>query len=92
MQEILAPQRSQKHPGGRPPGTPNRVQAQVKQMILDALEGVGGANYLMAVAVTNPQAFCVLVAKVLPLQIKGDPENPIHVVHEVRRTIVYPKK
>jgi hypothetical protein len=46
-------------------------------MVLAALAGVGGEQYLMRQADENPTAFLTLVGKVLPLQITGDPERPI---------------
>ena len=36
-------------------------------MILQALKGAGGMEYLMAQAADNPTAFLTLVGKVLPL-------------------------
>jgi hypothetical protein len=46
-------------------------------MILGALAGVGGDAYLMRQAEENPAAFMTLVGKVLPLQLVGDPDNPV---------------
>jgi hypothetical protein len=46
-------------------------------MVLAALAGVGGEQYLMRQADVNPTAFLTLVGKVLPLQITGDPERPV---------------
>jgi len=48
-------------------------------MVLAALAGVGGEQYLMRQADENPTAFLTLVGKVLPLQITGDPERPLAV-------------
>ena len=58
---------------GRPKGTPNKVQAQLKDMILHALDGAGGVEYLQARA-NDPRtasAFLALVGKVLPMTIKN---------------------
>ena len=46
-------------------------------MILDALDGAGGVDYLKARAVDSPAAFLTLVGKVLPLQVQGDPNQPL---------------
>jgi hypothetical protein len=62
---------------GRPKGTPNKVTGEVKQMILEALAGAGGVEYLIAKAETHPGPFLALVGKVLPLQVQGDPDNPL---------------
>jgi hypothetical protein len=56
---------------GRPKGSPNKTTAQVKDMILKALDGAGGVDYLQRQAEENPTAFLTLVGKVLPLQLSG---------------------
>jgi hypothetical protein len=40
-------------------------------MILKALDGAGGVDYLQRQAEENPTAFLTLVGKVLPLQLSG---------------------
>jgi hypothetical protein len=57
---------------GRKPGVPNRHTGSLKEMILGALAGVGGREYLMRQAEQNPVAFLGLVGKVLPLQLAGE--------------------
>ena len=68
--------------GGRTKGTPNKLTADLKEMILGALADAGGRNYLLAQSESNPTAFMTLVGKVLPLQLTGDAANPVSVVHE----------
>ena len=46
---------------------------------------------LQTQAVMQPAPFLGLLGKVLPLQIAGDPENPIKQVTEIRETFVRPK-
>lgn len=58
---------------GKPKGATNKLNREVKQMILDALEGAGGVEYLIKRA-SDPRtasAFLTLVGKVLPLQVSG---------------------
>lgn len=62
---------------GRPKGVPNKVTGALKDMILSALDGAGGVEYLKARAVDNPNAFLSLVGRVLPLQVQGDPDQPL---------------
>lgn len=71
-----------KKTGGRIKGTPNKTTAALKDMILHALDGVGGVEYLQRQADDNPAAFLTLVGKVLPLQVSGDKDHPI--VHVFR--------
>ena len=56
---------------GRPKGSINKVTADVRAMILQALDGAGGAVYLQRQADENPSAFLTLVGKVLPMQVTG---------------------
>jgi hypothetical protein len=58
--------------GGRQKGTPNKVNADLKEMILGALSDVGGRDYLALRAKDTPAAFLTLIGKVLPMQITGD--------------------
>ncbi len=62
---------------GRPKGVPNKATKALKEMILGALDGVGGEEYLMRQALENPGPFMTLVGKVLPTTLAGDPDNPI---------------
>ena len=63
---------SRKKTGGRKAGTPNKMTAELKEMILQALDGSGGIAYLQGVAASHPPAFLSLVGKVLPLQVNAD--------------------
>lgn len=63
--------------GGRQKGTTNKLTADVKAMVLSALDRAGGVDYLLTQAQSNPNAFLTLVGKVLPMQVQGDPDNPV---------------
>ena len=56
---------------GRKKGSENRIPKTVKEMILAALENVGGLKYLEEQAKLNPVAFLTLVGKLLPLELSG---------------------
>ena len=58
--------------GGRQKGTPNKVNSDLKAMILGALDGAGGQDYLQRQAELNPGSFLTLIGKVLPMQITGE--------------------
>jgi hypothetical protein len=51
----------------------------VKQMILAALDKLGGPEYLYKQGLENPGAFMTLVGKTLPLVHQGDPSRPLEV-------------
>lgn len=77
--------------GGRKKGTPNKTTALLKDAILKAADNAGGPQgligYLQTQAAANPGPFMALLGKVLPMQIGGDPDNPI----PVNFTTVYEK-
>jgi hypothetical protein len=85
---------------GRPKGSPNKTTAILKDAILAAAELAGGEGndqypggiigYLTTQAITNPASFLPLLGKVLPLQVAGDPDNPLQVVHRIERVLVRP--
>lgn len=64
---------------------PNKNTLVIKDMILTALSAAGGADYLERRA-NDPRtaaAFLGLVGKVLPMQVIGDPNNPLTTVVKV---------
>lgn len=74
--------------GGRKAGTPNKVTKALKDAILAALDEVGGQTYLVGIAREDPKTFCALLGRVLPMQVGGDPNNPV--VSEIRWVVVDP--
>jgi hypothetical protein len=65
--------------GGRAKGTPNKVNAAVKEAIIGAFNKVGGETYLVKVAESDPRTFCALLGKVMPTQLTGAGDGPIRV-------------
>jgi len=65
--------------GGSRLGKPNKVTKELKDMILMALDGAGGIDYLRDRAMDSPNAFLSLVGKVLPLQVTGEGGGPLTV-------------
>ena len=61
--------------GGRVKGTPNKENKQLREMILGALDELGGQNYLVEQGKANPSTFLMLIAKVLPTTLAGDPNR-----------------
>lgn len=62
---------------GRPAGVPNKLNRDVREMILEALNRVGGARYLARRAEDSPAAFMSLLGKVLPTTIVGEAGSDI---------------
>lgn len=77
---------------GRPKGSPNKATKELKEMILEALDGAGGAEYLRLRAMDprTASAFLSLIGKVLPMQVTGKDGGPI-AIEKVLREIVDPK-
>ena len=78
---------------GRPKGAPNKTTAIIKDAIIQAATNAGDGDmveYLTQQARLNPGPFMSLLGKVLPMQIAGDPDNPVKLVHKIERIIVRP--
>ena len=77
-----------KRPGsGRKRGSPNKLTADLRGIILGALQAAGGQDYLKKVAKDHPAAFLALLGKLLPLQHAGEIDGTLHVIE---RTIDRP--
>ena len=70
---------------GRKKGVPNKLTTDVRKAIITAFDMVGGAEYLRTLATTDPKAFCALLGKTVPVQVGGDPDNPVRVTMTVDR-------
>ena len=76
---------------GRPKGAMNKTTALLKDAILTAATQAGDktgtdglVSYLTQQAEENPVAFMGLLGKVLPLQISGDPEQPVQTITHIQ--------
>jgi len=80
MANAGAFKKGEKRPGqGRPKGSVNKDTALIRDMIAQALDEVGGVQYLATVAQTHPGPFLALVGKVMPVQVTGANGGPIEV-------------
>lgn len=70
-----APKKRVPPKGGSRKGKPNKATAELKEMILQALDQAGGVQYLVKAAHDKPAAFLALIGKVLPLQVQGNMEH-----------------
>lgn len=71
---------------GRPKGAQNKTTALLKDAILKAAEQAGDGDmveYLTVQARINPGPFMALLGKVLPMQITGDPDNPLRTITRI---------
>jgi hypothetical protein len=76
---------------GKPKGAVNHVTKDLKAMILAALDGAGGVEYLQRQADEKPAAFLALVGKVLPMTVQGPGEDGAIVFTVIERKIVRPE-
>jgi hypothetical protein len=72
---------------GRPKGVPNKNTTALKDMILQALNGAGGVDYLIEQAEKNPGPFMALVGKVLPMQVTGENGDAVKFEVIARRVV-----
>lgn len=79
----MSPKIRRKKTGGRQKGTPNKVTASVRDALACSFEELGGVAYLVKIGRSDPKTYCALLAKLLPTQIAGDPENPLEQVTRV---------
>ena len=69
------------NPAGRPRGAVNKVTAGVKRAMYEAFEKVGGQEYLVKIAQEQPAVFCRMLGKLIPGELKIDPEGPQVTLH-----------
>jgi hypothetical protein len=63
--------------GGRQKGTPNKTTVKVKEAFEAAFEQLGGVDALVTWGQAERSEFYKLYAKLLPVQVTGDKDNPI---------------
>lgn len=73
--------RNRKRPkhGGRQKGTPNKITASFKQAVLLAYDAIGGDRTFHAWAKKNQTAFYKIMTRLIPLEVVGNPEQPVAV-------------
>ena len=69
---------------GRPAGVPNKDTALIRDMIAQALNQVGGVEYLARCAESHPGPFLGLIGKVMPVQITGEDGGAVQ--HSIKVT------
>ena len=58
--------------GGRSRGTPNEVATDVKRALFEALDRLGGVDYLVKLGNKRPEVFAQLLGRVIPRQVEVD--------------------
>ncbi len=69
------------NPAGRPCGAVNKVTSEVKKALYEAFERAGGQEYLVRIAQEQPAVFCRMLAKLIPGELKIDPEGSQVTLH-----------
>ncbi len=57
---------------GRPPGSPNKLTATVREALKIAFDEMGGADGLVKWGKKNPDGFYALMGKLIPIEITGN--------------------
>lgn len=69
---------------GAKAGVPRTKTKKAYEAIELAFEGIGGVEALTRWARENPSDFYkTIFPKIIPVQIGGDPENPLTIVNEI---------
>ena len=82
--------------GGRQKGSPNKTTAVIKDAITTVyadLQAETGKDHghFFTWAKDNATEFYKLAAKLIPIQVAGDPDNPLRTITEIRETLVDPR-
>jgi len=48
------------------------ITPEIQAGIIEAFESVGGVDYLTEIALRDPQTFCKLLAKLIPVEVKAE--------------------
>lgn len=56
---------------GRPKGSQNKINAEIKDMIRNALDELGGVAYLVQQGRENPTSFNSLISKTIPADVNA---------------------
>ena len=77
---------------GRPKGSIDKGNALIRDMLAQALEQLGGVEYLVECGNDSrtKAAFLGLIGKMMPMQVTGAEGGPVQ-FQEIRRTIVRPQ-
>jgi hypothetical protein len=79
------------NPAGRPKGSLNKTTLQLREMILLALDKLGGPDYLVALGRENSSAYASLLSKVLPTTLNtSETDGGVGVELRFVREIVWP--
>lgn len=68
---------------GRPKGSLDKGNALIRDLACQALDKVGGVDYLARVAESHPGPFLSLLGRILPVQVTGDGGGPIESVTRI---------
>ncbi len=64
--------------GGRKRGTPNKLTADLRKMIMKALTDSGGVKYLKEVAASDPKTFCALLGRIIPASVDANDNSQVN--------------
>lgn len=78
--------------GGRQKGTPNKFTRAAKDTISEVAERLGGPDRMLEWVQedgANERVFWgTIYPKLLPLQVSGDPDNPMQITHKIAFEVI----
>ena len=65
---------------GRPKGSVNSDVKEIRDMIRQSLEMVGGTEYLATQAIENPVAYMGLIGKIIPKEVSATVKGEVKII------------
>jgi hypothetical protein len=72
-------------PPTKPKGSKNKINGEAKRLVLEALETVGGVDWLIALAKHEPRSFASIIQKLIPSEIAAKVESDVVLKLNVHR-------
>lgn len=69
---------------GRPKGSLDKGNAAIRELIVQALDNLGGVAYLENAAKSHPAAFLSLLGKTMPMQLANADNEPFKTVSMIQ--------
>ncbi len=57
---------------GRRKGVPNKTTVLIKEALLESFNQLGGVNYLLMLAASEPKSYAMLLARIIPAELHAE--------------------
>lgn len=80
---MRGPKKGSPRVGGRQKGTPNKITASIKAMVLEVNNELGGVAAMAAWARENRTEFYKIAARMIPHEVVGPGQDGAHLIKTV---------